>query len=215
MDSHFHGYSRDRIANKVRRGSSTVSREIEKYKIEVNSRGLHQAAEAYGVSQIVDELHDLSVELAKNKLSALEAKRGVVVADKLMLLQVEPDGVESFITNVYSRSTSKGYSPSDIVDQCSDLQSLETTYKATFEEIKKSYETMGSKINSLREEVKQLQTEKGEAEKKNAGLWEQNEVDRKDLELFNKTKNTLKQFGLNIEDTEKTKTVLVEIKRQK
>ena len=102
------------------------------------------------MSQLVDELHELSVELRDNNLTAVEAKKSVAVASKLKLLQLEPDEIEQFITNVHSRSTAKGYSPSDIVDQCAAIQNIETTYNGTFEAIKKTYETMGSKIDSLR-----------------------------------------------------------------
>jgi len=216
MDCYFHGYSsRDRIARKVHKGSGTVSREIEKFENEVNSRGLLQAAEVYGVSQIVSELHELSIELKKNNLTATEAKQGVAVAAKLKLLQVEPDEIEPFIANVYSRSTAKGYSPSDIVDHCESLKNLEDTYHGTFEEIKNRFEGMGSKIDSLSEDVKRLNLEKNQAEKSSAELWEQYDIDKKGLEKFNETKHALKQLGLNIDELDKAKTTLLEIRKQK
>ena len=216
MDCYFHGYSsRDRIAKKVHKGSGTVSREIEKFENEVNSRGLLQAAEVYGVSQIVSELHELSIELKNNNLTATEAKQGVAVAAKLKLMQIEPDEIEQFITNVYSRSTTKGYSPSDIVDHCEALQNLEDTYHGTFEEIKKRFEGMGSKIDSLNEDVKKLNLEKNQVEKSSAELWEQYDGEKKDLEKFNETKHALKQLGLNIDELDKAKTTLIEIRKQK
>jgi len=74
IDCYFHEYSsRDRIARKVHKGSGTVSREIEKFKNEINSRGLLQATEEYGVNQIVEELHGLSIELKENKITDLES----------------------------------------------------------------------------------------------------------------------------------------------
>jgi len=58
---------------KVHKGSGTVSREIEKFKNEINSRGLLQATEEYGVNQIVEELHGLSIILKENKITDLES----------------------------------------------------------------------------------------------------------------------------------------------
>lgn len=215
MTGHFNGLNRDRIAKKVRKGPSTVSREIEKFKNEVNSRGLQRAAEAYGVSQIVNELHTLSVELAENKVTVAEATEGAAVASKLKTLQVDHGEIPLFITNVYNRSTEKGYSPSDIVADCATLRNLESTYNGTFEEIKKKYEEMGSKINGLREEARRLETENVQAEKNNAELWEQYNIDKTGLKQFKDTKDALTRLGLNIEDMDKTKTVLTEIRKLK
>ena len=214
MDAHFHGATRDHIASKTRKARSTVSREIENFKNEVDSKGLRGAAEEYGLSQIVEELHGLSVELKKNKITALEAKQGADVAGKMKLLQISADTLSPFITNVYNRSKEKNYAPSNIVDQCATIAEIELQYELTFQEVKTQFETMGSKLAEMKDEKKKLEKDLSEFKRSNANLWHQYDVDKKDLEQFRNTREDLAQAGLNIEELEKTKTVLNTIKKE-
>ncbi len=81
--NHLKGISRDEISNRLNRGGATISRVVDEFEKEVGSKGLERAAEEFRVSQIVNELRDLSVNLKKENIVVSEAKEGVKISSKL------------------------------------------------------------------------------------------------------------------------------------
>lgn len=212
---YFSGVTRDDNARKVGRGTGTINRIVDKFEDEVESQGLEKVAEAYNVSTIVRELRELSIELKKENISISDAKTGAKIGSKLLKLEVDPDQIPQFIDQVYRRSTAEGYSVSNIVDDCSKIRNLESKYGGNFEEIKQKFEDMGSRIEDCKKKIGDLTQEIKEKEEHRGDLWDKYECEEKDLEQFKSTSESLAQLGLKIEDLEKIRNVLTEIKKEK
>ena len=189
------GLHRNEIARTKKEGGSTVSREIERFENEVEKNGIEQASENYGVSQIVQELHEIAVLKKEKKLTNEDLSDGAGVASTLKRLKVEPTIVEQFVKEVLFRVKEKDYSASRIVDDCAEIGRLESKYEIPFEQLKRKYDTMGSQIDRRREEASELRKEIEDKRKEYANLVDEYDVTKKELDEFTETKKVLLERG--------------------
>lgn len=214
ISDHFQGSSNEKIADRVHRGTGTVSREIGKFKKETKSKGLETAAEEYGVSQIVEELHELSVIVNKNNMAPIEAIVGAKIAANLKHMNIDLNKINQFIEQVHNRSIEKKYSPTNIIDDCITIQALERKYGNTFDEIKKQFDNMGSRLNELRKEIQEQNIKNEETKMRYINLFDKYETDQESLEQHKNMKNELTKYGLSSDDLEKVVKVLSAIKKE-
>lgn len=215
ISAYFQVPNRDDVAKRVHRGGGTVTREVNEFKKEAKSKGWKSAAEEYGVSQIIEELHELSVIVNKNNIAPVEAIDGAKIAAALKPMNIDLSNLNQFINQVYTRSKEKEYQASDIVDDCEKIQNLEYDYELSYEEIVEKFEEMGSKISSQREEIIKLNKNIVEAKKRNVNLYDKYVTDKESLENYKNTNDALTKLGLSLKDMEKIETILLALKKEK
>src|SRR3989304_5062353 len=76
FDLYFRGYSQTDIADKLKITQASVSIHVSEFKSKAEQQGIMATAEEYGVMNLVEELHALSTELKKDKLTVEEARVG-------------------------------------------------------------------------------------------------------------------------------------------
>ena len=123
---HFQGYGRNEIGRKIRRihrsfSPASVTNIISEFEQIVNSEGLESAAERYGVSELVLELHEISMTLRENKLEISECIEGARTEKKLKDLGVNVENFGQFV-KFYEKTQPENYDPATIIQKLFDQE---------------------------------------------------------------------------------------------
>ena len=84
----FSGHSRDSIARNVRASGGTVSHVWCDFKNDACKKGIKEAAKAYNLEEMVDDLRRLSVDLYKAHMTVGQSLSGARILTRLKTLNI-------------------------------------------------------------------------------------------------------------------------------
>ena len=178
----FEGVSRDEIAKRVHKSGSTVS------------------SVTASLPPSLPPLRDLSMELAKCKISAFEASKGARMLSKLGELGIDLAQVPRFIQTVNKLSERSDYEPKQIVAAAIQLSKLEENSGKSYLEAKKEFETNLKEKSEMNREISALQNGIVQLERARKGKLKQCNVTEKTLKDYTETKQYLRRYGITLTD---------------
>lgn len=152
VDSYLRGYSRDENARKTGKSGGTVSGIVDEFKEEAESTSLDEAAEEYGVSETINNLRNLAVEIRQNNSSIEELLRLSKMMQRVTKL-TSLNKLEEFI------EAGESLQDSAHVEAAVKLHILEKHLGKTHDAILKEAEAAEMTKNQSNQEAQRLQTQ--------------------------------------------------------
>ena len=179
---YFEGLSYDEISRKAKVSKGSVVNIVRELR-----EGKYPEFE--DLSEIVDELRSLAVEINKNKISVAQAVLGIKFYEKLQKLGIEPKALESYI------KMCKSLSP-EFARAAVRLYTLEREFGKRYEEIVEEFEENTSKIRKLYPEIKALEERKRNLENDLKKLEERKSLEIAKIEELIKGAESLQRIGV-------------------
>ncbi|MFC1972031.1 hypothetical protein ACFLVE_01315 [Chloroflexota bacterium] len=158
---YFQGNSQTEIANKLKITQASVSIHVSKFKSLAAQQGIKITAKEYGVMDQVEALYDLAVDLSKAKITAEEAKTGLMMSLLFQKCGIEEDEYADLI------QVCQKMDDEDYLFAAVELKQLEDSHGTSYEGIVDDYK---SSANKLEQAQKELQDIKGKINSSNQGL---------------------------------------------
>jgi hypothetical protein len=149
---YFAGVSQPNIGRKLAVDQSTVSLYSSRFKERVSEVGLLGAGKEFMVTNEVESLRSLSVELIKSKLTVEEAKCGVRIIEAFIRLGIDPDQHIGLI-KVCKKVDDPGF-----INAALKLNKIEDECKMSYEEATSKFERITSELPPAENRLKIIQT---------------------------------------------------------
>ncbi|MGH2638412.1 MAG: hypothetical protein ACRDF4_03920, partial [Rhabdochlamydiaceae bacterium] len=128
--------------------------------------------------------------------------------------KVELSKSEKFLKSLFSKAAERGYTPTQIVNQCMKIDQLERKYSKTFEDLKNEFDQLGKEIVTRSGRLKETEQTIGAIQKKKAELMREYLVDEKNVREYVDARAKLSPIGFAVDDIPKIKTCLFSIKSE-
>jgi len=199
------GYARDEIAETLGVSAGTVSKILASFQNTAEREGLKAAAAQYDVEPQVSELIALSSLLRKHGLTVGQAVAGARIMAKLTAMGIEEKDFEAYTSRLYQEIIKTSVNPRELVQAAQHLLQLEKQVGKTYPTILQEYEQLSKEANGLKQEIQNLKYEY-------AKLLEEKKVKIQQVEEYIKIREQLASYGFNIQDLEKTASILQNLK---
>jgi hypothetical protein len=193
---HLQGYGRNEVAKKSRESRATVTREIDRFEEQIEESGIRKAAEEYGVSQLIENLIEIAQIRKANSLDISDFVEGAKIAKTFRETKIDAAEASRLISEIWQRTESRGYTVNTIVDDCAELNHLESEY-GRFDNLKAEYDRIGSTMTQLQQEVATLKEHRDTEKTALHNTLKENNTTREEIVRFTKTSEALSTHGLD------------------
>jgi hypothetical protein len=180
------GEQRDKIASDISLGAGTVTNIISQWKEEISI-------------PTADTLRDLSTELKRLNINALQCANGCRLLNIVNKLGAQETNIESFLTQIYKLCTSKNILPEVIVKVSAQIAALDKTVP-----VSQIPEYMQQKIEEkqhLEQEVKRLRETKVKAQRECDEALRSSSITSDSLDEYRRLREyVVEEYGLSFDD---------------
>ncbi|MDG6904932.1 MAG: hypothetical protein JRN20_04005 [Nitrososphaerota archaeon] len=121
---------------------------------------------------------------------------------------------EKFLKSLFAKATERGYTPTQLVNQCIKIDQLEKKYARTFDELKSEYERLAKEISSRSKRVQELEDTIAETKKKKKEVAREYSADEKNVRQYVDARMELSSIGFSVDDIPRVKTCLFSMKNE-
>lgn len=196
---HLAGETRGSIAEKLGVSEGAVWNVIKEFTDE-HKKDPKTVEKAFRVDQELAALRELAVRLKKLELSVADARAGAGLLERLRELDVDEEGLSSFVSDLYRSAKGRGHEITEVVDASIRLLELEVGTKMGYRELLKSFDDLSAKRSRLADEVNGLRAEAKSAKEERDEAIEDSGVTDKALKEFCTARDALKEVGADIAD---------------
>jgi hypothetical protein len=194
------GEQRDKIAAAMGLGAGTISAIISGWKAEIGTLN-------------ADALRQFSTELRRLGITASQCVLGCRMHGVLRKIGVDDENLESFVSQVYQRSQSKGITPQAIVECSQEILSMAD--KTPITRIPQYIQTMIEEKQELEQELRILRRDQATAKKEREEAMKNSQTTIRNISEFVGLKEMLSKSGLsfdNLPEINKMARVLYNVK---
>jgi predicted nucleic acid-binding Zn-ribbon protein len=210
---HLQGYGRNEVAKKSRESRATVTREIDRFEEQIEESGIRKAAEEYGVSQLIENLIEIAQIRKANSLDISDFVEGAKIAKTFRETKIDAAEASRLISEIWQRTESRGYTVNTIVDDCAELNHLESEY-GRFDNLKAEYDRIGSTMTQLQQEVATLKEHRDTEKTALHNTLKENNTTREEIVRFTKTSEALSTHGLDLDTLDKAVNILTAFEKE-
>ena len=179
------GEQRDKIAAAMGLGAGTISAIICAWKAEIGAPN-------------ADALRQFSIELRRLGITASQCVLGCRIHGVLRKIGVDDENLESFVSQLYQRSQSKGLTPQAIVECSQEILSMAD--KTPITRIPQRIQTMIEEKQELEQELKILRRDVATAKKEREEALKNSKTTIRDIREFVGLKEMLSKSGLSLDN---------------
>lgn len=121
---------------------------------------------------------------------------------------------EKFLRSLFAKASEKGYTPTQLVNQCVKIDQLEKKYSKTFDELKVDFDQLGKDISASTKKLKELEDKISETQKKKSDVIREYSVEEKRVRGYVDARAELLAIGFPVDDLAKVKTSLFSMKNE-
>jgi DNA repair exonuclease SbcCD ATPase subunit len=204
------GYSITEVADMLEVSRTTVYNRRKDFLDYAKKEGVFMAAEHFDVEETFDELFNLARELKQNDLRVEEARRGSKIVVLLDSINVKEP--ESFIRDVIQKSQESDISGEEITRYAIELRQLEREEGKTYSQLVSEIKEKKGEYKEVEKNLRLLEEQREQVENDLERKLEESEITREKLASFVKTRDSLIEEGINIEDFEQLAKLIINFK---